>query len=645
MRKFLLIICVVLLQCAVAQNGGNLQLAQKYEQNGETDKALSLYGEAFEKDPSPYVYELYLKALLNTKHYEQAEKVIKQFQKKSANPLLIQIDLGYLELLKERDADADQQAATTKQRTSQSSQSKKKSPQLKSEKIFQEIIDNLSDKVSPYILQECSEALLQKTGSAKYSIQLYRKARESGKNDLLYAEELGSLYRKNGQAQEMLNEFIKILKRDEKKLQQIEENIQVFIGTNPQKQQEIHKILQQQAQKEQQSKSVQTLYLWMLWQEKLYAEALKQAETYGKTFNDNGEKIFETSSLAAANNDFANGEKGFKYLIENGNKDIARRSKTELLNLYFAQIEKEQTRDRARIEKIKDEYAALYSQMEKDTRVLPIVRNLARIYGYYLGQSDSAEEILYSVLQWTGISAIDKAQAKIDLADILLYSGKVWDATLLYGQVEKDFKQDNIGFYAKLQNARLSYYIGEFEWAKSQLDVLKAATSKVIANDAMELSLLIKEHPGSDSSYYGLEIFAEAEFLAYRKLYTEALLVLDTLLGAPFEYDLYDNAWYKKGEIYTALNNVQQALNAYERVYSNYSESLLADDALFAAAELYEKTGNIERAKELYEKIFMDYGGSSLAVVARERYRVLRGDVHATDELPSQGIDPRSAVQ
>jgi tetratricopeptide (TPR) repeat protein len=637
MKQFLTICIIIFSQCAIAQSGGNLQLAQKYEQNGDINKAISLYDEAFEKDPSPYVYEQYLKALLNAKLYERAEKIIKQFQKKSTNPLLVQIDLGYLELLKE-------QAATAEQYAAQNQRNKKKSSQLKSEKIFQDIIDNISNKISPHILQECSEALLSKTGNTKYSILLYQKARADSKNDNLYAEELGSLYRQNGQAQEMLNEFVKMLKQNEKKLGQIEENIQVFIGTNPQKQQDISRILRLQAQKEQQNKSIQILYLWALWQEKLYAEALKQADAYGKTFNDNGEKIFETSMLATANNDFINGEKGFKYLIENGSEDMVQRSKTELLNLYFAQIEKEQTRDKVRIEKIKNEYVTLYGQMEKNAKALPIVRNLARIYGYYLGQSDSAEEILYTVLQWTGISAADKAQVKIDLADILLYSNKVWDATLLYGQVEKDFKQDNIGFYAKLQNACLSYYIGEFEWAKSQLDVLKAATSKIIANDAMELSLLIKEHPGYDSNYYGLELFAKAEFLTYRKLYSEALQTLDTLIASPFEYDLYDNAWYKKGEIYSAIGKVQQALDAYEKVYSNYGESLLADDALFAAAELYEKMDNSERAKELYEKIFMDYNGSSLAVIARERYRALRGDAHAKDALPSSGMDPRSEM-
>jgi tetratricopeptide (TPR) repeat protein len=223
MRKILLILSVITLQCVVAQNGGDLQLAQKYEQNGDIDKAISLYGEAFEKDPSPYVYEQYLRALLSAERYEQAEKTIKQFQKKSTNPLLVQIDLGYLELLKERAA------------TAVAAKGKKKPPQLRSDKIFQTVIDDLPDKISSHVLQECSQALLLKTGSAKYSILLYQKARANGKNDMLYAEELGSLYRQNGQGSEMLNEFIKALKADERKLQQIEENIQVFISTNPQK--------------------------------------------------------------------------------------------------------------------------------------------------------------------------------------------------------------------------------------------------------------------------------------------------------------------------------------------------------------------------------------------------------------------------
>ncbi|MDR1973816.1 MAG: hypothetical protein LBQ31_03970 [Bacteroidales bacterium] len=646
MKKIFLIflLTVMAVFVAMAQDGGSLQLAQKYEQNGEIDKAISIYGDIFEKDQSPYVYEQYLNALLKDQRFEQAQKVIIQFQKKSSNPLLVQIDLGYLELLKERASASDEPTTGRK---------KKQQTQKISEKIFQGIINDIPQNVSPYILQECSQAFLQKTGRPEYSIKLYEKARKNSGNSSLFAEELGALYRQNGQAAEMMSEFIEVLKKDEKKQAQIEENIQVFIGTNPQKQQEIKKILQQQAQKEPQSKSVQSLYLWSLWQEKSFSEALKLSIEFSAKFYDKGEKIFETALLSAKSGDFTTGEKGFKYLIEHGEKSMIQKSKIALLDMYFVQIEKEQVNDLARLNTIKNEYLTLYNQMEKNTQALPTVRNLVRIYGYYLNQIDSAESLLYNVLSWTSIKPAEKAQVKLDLADILLYSGKVWDATLLYGQVEKDFKQDNIGFYAKLQNARLSYYIGEFAWAKSQLDVLKAATSKVIANDAMELSLLIKEHPSSDSSYYGLELFAKAEFLSYRKLYRQALKVLDTLINSPFEYDLFDNAFYKKAEIYVALDSVAAALVCLKRVYEGYSESLLTDDALFMAAEIYEKMPDVtdsegvtgkERAMSLYEKIFMDYAESSLAVIARERYRLLRGDAHAREELPSQGMDPRPAM-
>ncbi|MDR1739375.1 MAG: tetratricopeptide repeat protein [Bacteroidales bacterium] len=623
------------------QSGNNLQLAQKYEQNGETEKALSLYAEAFEEDQSPYIYEQYLNALLKAERFSEAEKTIKIFQKKSNNPALQQIDLGYVELLREK--------ATTKATTAKVTTSGKRKNQsrLKSEEIFQDIIDNLQSPTATYILQELSQAFSKRIQTSEYSIKLYQKARANSKNEDMYAEELGMLYRQNGEVEKMLDEFIKVLKKAPQKQAQIEENIQVFIGTNPEKQQEIRKILQLKMQKEPQGKTVQTLYIWALWQEKMFEEALKQSIDFSVKFNDGGEKIFETAFLSTKSEDFITGEKGFKYLIEHNGGVMAQRSKMELLNLYFTQIEKEQTRDKERIEKIKNEYKILFSEMEKNSRVLPVARNLARIYGYYLHDLDSAEALLNNVLQWAGINEEEKAQVKLDLADILLFSGKVWDATLLYGQVEKDFKQNNIGFYAKLQNARLFYYIGEFAWAKSQLDVLKAATSKVIANDAMELSLFIKEHPSYDSSYYGLEIFAEADFLAHRKLYVEALQVLDTLLTSPFEYDLFDDALYKKAEIYVALDSTQKAIRVLEQVSNNYPESIIVDDALFLMAELYERTPETtingktykELAMEAYEKLFMDYSGSSLAVIARERYRLLRGDSHAKEEQPSQGVE------
>lgn len=72
--------------------------------------------------------------------------------------------------------------------------------------------------------------------------------------------------------------------------------------------------------------------------------------------------------------------------------------------------------------------------------------------------------------------------------------------------------------------------MGEFKWAKAQLDALKASTSKMIANDAIALSQLISNNTSLDTSYTAMKIYAEADFQIYQKRNNEAILKLDELL-------------------------------------------------------------------------------------------------------------------
>ncbi|MDE7150293.1 MAG: tetratricopeptide repeat protein, partial [Bacteroidales bacterium] len=228
------------------------------------------------------------------------------------------------------------------------------------------------------------------------------------------------------------------------------------------------------------------------------------------------------------------------------------------------------------------------------------------------------------------------AEMKPAYADMLLFMGKTWDAMLLYAQVEKDFKQDAVGFYAKLQTAKLSYYVGEFEWALSQLDVLRAATSKLIANDAMELSLLIKENNNADSTYRGLRYVARADALAYRRLYAQALQVLDSVLRMPAETQLRDDVYYKKAQIYMRMDSLEAALTALEHVYrqpAGQPASLWADDALLQAAVCHEALGQPEKAMEACRELFERFPSSLLAPQALESYRRLRQAVGLSSQI------------
>jgi hypothetical protein len=70
---------------------------------------------------------------------------------------------------------------------------------------------------------------------------------------------------------------------------------------------------------------------------------------------------------------------------------------------------------------------------------------------------------------------------------------------LLYSQVEKSNKEQPIGYEAKLRNAKLSYYKGDFELAQGPSGYSEDGHLPRIANDAMDLSLLIKDNMAMDT--------------------------------------------------------------------------------------------------------------------------------------------------
>jgi tetratricopeptide (TPR) repeat protein len=207
----------------------------------------------------------------------------------------------------------------------------------------------------------------------------------------------------------------------------------------------------------------------------------------------------------------------------------------------------------------------------------------------------------------------------------MLFSGNKWEASLLYKQVEKANKYDAIGFEARLKAAKFFYYVGEMDYARVQLDVLKGATSKLIANDALELYLLISENMSADSSYAALNFYARADLLAYQHRYAEAVQTLDSILTAfPPGEPIRDEVWYKKAEIAMAQKDYAKADSLFQKCLDEAPHGTLADNALIQRARLNDTV--LKRpgiAKELYKKILLDYPGSLFTVEARKRYRAM----------------------
>jgi outer membrane protein assembly factor BamD (BamD/ComL family) len=225
------------------------------------------------------------------------------------------------------------------------------------------------------------------------------------------------------------------------------------------------------------------------------------------------------------------------------------------------------------------------------------------------------------------LDEMNRAQAKLEKADITLFTGDIWEASLLYSQVEKAFKNDVLGQEAKFRNAKLSYYKGDFEWAQAQLLVLKAATSKLIANDALDLSMIITDNLGQDSVREPLQMFARADLLMYQNKDSLAEITLDSITKAYPFHPLADEVLFRKYKMAARKQDFKNALSLLETIAAKYPEDIFADDACYYSAEIYSlNLHDAQSAMKWYKELIEKYPGSIFTSDARYKYRRLRGD-------------------
>jgi len=361
----------------------------------------------------------------------------------------------------------------------------------------------------------------------------------------------------------------------------------------------------------------------------------------------------ELAGNAAQNRDYETAKEALIFIIAKGESSPHyTTAKFQLLDVKYLELLSTSPVKILEAKLLEQEFKKLLEEYDIHSGTSEWIRKYAHLLAFYVNKSDEAIDVLNKAIATAdNRDTKQKALYKVDLADILLHSGNVWDATLYYSQVDKDFPNDTIGQNAKFKNAKLSFYIGEFNWAKSQLDILRAATSKLIANDAMQLSLVISDNEEeeddddeddddeiTDTKLYGLfskylernkalRYFAKADFMLFQNNDEEALKYLDSITMVTPVSKLQDHVFFLKAKIFTRQKKYFEAEKLYQRIGEIYPDGLLGDDALYYLGELYEYyLKDVPRAMECYQKLLKKYPGSLFVVDARKRFRMLRGD-------------------
>ena len=600
----------------MAQQSQEEQLALQYYKEKEYDKAVELFEKIHAKKPDSYIYYYYYHALLELERYDAAEKMLKKQVKAYPNIPRYKVDLGYVY---ERSGENP-----------------------KAEKIYQECLKNLQAKETA--ISELNNAFMSRA-KYDYAAETILKGRKLIDNEQLLSKSLINIYKVQHQNDKIIDEIISLVKTDNDKYEKdVQTAIQDLLMDDEDNQlyMSIRTALQKFSQKNPSNiLCIKELY-WISQLHKDFEEALVLAKSLDKRLKMEGIFTYELATVAASNHDYNTAIEALNYIIKKG-EDAHNyiQAKMKILDVKYMQLIETSPVKMVDAVNLEQDFRKALEENGIHSGTMDWIRKYAHLLAFYVNKPQEAMDVLNQAMAATR-DIKEKNQYKIDLADVQLYTGEIWDASLNYSQVDKDLPNDVLGNEAKFKNAKLSFYIGEFNWAKSQLDVLAAATSKLIANDAIYSSMLIsdnleeEEEDVADTTMalfdnsegnLALKMYAKAEFLIFQNKDDEALKTLDSvMILSPFG-TLVDDALYQKALILIKQKNYFEAEKLLKRIVENYGDQLLADDAVFQLAELYEYyLKDITQAMEYYQKILKDHSDSLYVVQARTRYRALRGD-------------------
>jgi tetratricopeptide (TPR) repeat protein len=599
MKNLLVIflICFSWLQLA-AQGSPDEQLAAQYYNSGEFDKAVVIYQRLYNAKPSPYLYSYYLNCLIQLKDYEGAEKVARQQAKLLPNMPNYRVDQGYALIL---------QGQTPK-----------------AEKIFNDLVDDYNQTESQARL--LAGAFLGRQ-QFNWAETVYLSARK--RNPALKMRiELADIYQFSRKHQAMIDELLLYLEENPAADDVVKRKFAFILNADDGSFADMLKTsILKKSQKNPGDLDLLELLVWYSLQVKDFEMALIQSISIDTREKGEGLRVIDLGNIAMANQQWDIAIRAFENVTKRGeNNPYYSQATVSLLEARFNLIDSGVNRDTTALGLLEADYHRAIDLFGKSSRTVTLLKNLAHLQAFYLNKTTEARSNLEQALEIPGLTPQIKAGLKLELGDILLMTGEEWDASLLYSQVEKDFKNDVLGHEAKFRNARLSFYIGEFFWSLAQLDVLKAATSKLIANDAMEMSLLIRDNIDYDSSTVPLEKYARADLLFFRHDPAQALMILDTLEKDFGFHPIADALIYKRAQIYLGMQRTEDAVAELQRLVDLFGYEILGDNAVWDLARIYDDVlKDPVKAMEYYEKILLDYPGSLYTVEARKRYRALQG--------------------
>jgi tetratricopeptide (TPR) repeat protein len=589
MKQLLAIIFIFISVTVFAQND---QLAYNYFEKGEFEKALSIYQDLERAQPNNTFYTQKIVACYQQlSQYDKAGKLLSDKYERMKQPMLL-VEIGYNYQLQKDMAKADKYYKQAIDAVTQNPN------------IVYMVANTFEQKVLVPQALKAYEAATAVNKSLNFDYQMALLQGQLGNTDLMIEKLLSYAYTNPQNLIMVQNQLSRFMN---------EEGGEAFNTT-------LRKALLVNTQKTQDIFWNQFLS-WFFVQQKDYAKAFVQEKAIFKRQPELFLNIVSLAKMAAEENEEATAREIFTYVLANTTEpDLLMEANYYLLDMDInAAADKDLPAIATRIDNLLAEYGT--TPYSLDLQILK-----ADFEAFHLKNTKAATTTLDKALALQ-LNKYQIAEVKMKLSDVLLVDGKFNQAIIYYAQVEEDLKNDAVGHEASLKMAKASYYKGDFTWAQKQLKVLKSNASQLIANDALEIYLLIIDNTVEDSTQTALKKFAQADFKLYQNKKPEALIGFKALLSGEKTASIQDVTLLRMGEIYESQAQYELALQMYQQIIDNYKDGIYVDEALFFSAEIYnKKLQQPEKAKAFYEKMLFEHQDSIYFIEARKQFRLLRGD-------------------
>lgn len=594
MRIFLFIIfSLAMCTQTLAQNDA---LAQQYYEKGEYKKAVIAFEKLYKKSPRKINYFI---GMINShqqmEDFDTAEKLllaeIETPKLKRLNPILL-VEVGFNYDLK-RDS-------------------------INANKYYEKAVAYTEQKASAsYGIGRAFE----KKSLLDYALRVYKHAMEVNPN-YNFLNNIARIYGEKGDIEKMFSSYLDLIKDRVEQKGYAQRIISQFLRNDPNDENNtlFRKLLLKRNQDDP-NLLWNELLSWLFIQQKQYKRAFIQEKAIYMNGDYSLQRIFELANLSIEDNDKETAREILNYIIEKSTQDstIIRASQSLL------QLDIEAVTD-GNYNAIQLRFKELLAQYGRNFRTILLQRDYANFIAFQKDDPETAIAYLKEAIE-IKLTLRQQAVVKLALGDILVYKEQFNQALIYFSQVQKALKNDVTGQEARFRVARTSYYKGDFEWAETQLKVLKSSVSQLIANDALQLKLIISDNSLEDSTQTALKKYAKADLLYYQKKETEAINTLEDILQNHKGEKIEDEALLMQAKLYEKRSEFDKARLNYKKIIEFYKDDILVDDAYFAMAQLYlNHFDEPEKAKQFFEEIIFNHQDSIHYVEAQKAYRKLRGD-------------------